>query len=166
MTVNSNPNKNQKKTDGRVTTLWALGMMLLVLGVAFSIGWATRGPRIHDFTGVGQAEILEVSIYERGDKERVDVVYRFKVRITAGEETFIDRYDHSSKPEWKPGDVLPITYNINNPKEYVIDYTPEEYVRWYNKMGVLTLGMILGAVYCFGMSYRIKHRRAEDADIG
>lgn len=164
MTDYSRQSKNQKKLYGRATTLWASGVILLVLAVAFSIGWATRGPRIHDFTGIGQAEILEISSYDRGGLERVDIVYSFKVRITAGEETFTDRYKLSSTSDWHQGDILPITYNINNPQEYVIDIAPEEYVQWYNKMGVLTLGLILGAAYCLGMSYGIKHRIAKDAE--
>lgn len=165
MTVNSKPNNDQKKRYGRATTLWALGVILLVLAVAFSIGWATRGLKINNFTGIGQAEILEISSYDRGGLERVDIVYSFKVRITAGEETFTDRYKLSSKSDWHQGDILPITYNINNPREYVIDIAPEEYVQWYNKMGVLTLGLILGAVYCLGTSFRIKRGIAKEAEL-
>lgn len=161
MTTASN---QTQKPDGRVTTLWALGVILLVMAIAFSIGWATRGSRIHDFTGIGQARILDVTRYERGDRERVDVVYRYKVQITAGQVTFVDRYDHSSG-KWQPGNVLRITYNVKNPHEYVIDYTPEEYARWYHTMGMITLGMALGAVCCFGSSYRIKRRIAQDAEI-
>lgn len=155
---------NSQKPDGRVTTLWALGVILLVMGIAFSIGWATRGPRIHDFTGIGQARILDVTRYERGDKDRIDVVFRYKVQITAGQETFVDRYDHSTN-KWRQGDVLRITYNIKNPHEYVIDMSPEEYVRWYNMMGMVSLGLMLGAVYCLGTSYRIKRRIMQDAEF-
>lgn len=165
MTTASIQTGNPKKPDGRATTLWALGAILLVMAIAFSIGWASRGPRIHDFTEIGQARILDITRYERGDKERVDVVYRFKVQITAGQETFVDRYDHSSKTNWRQGDVLPITYNINNPHEYVIDNTPEEYAQWYNKIGMITLGLMLGAVCCFGASFRMKRRIAQDAEI-
>lgn len=162
MTTAPKSTNKHKKSDGRVTTLWALGAILLVMAIAFSIGWATRGPRIHDFTGIGQARILDVTRYERGDRERVDVVYRYKVQITAGQETFADRYNHSGN-KWRQGDVLPITYNINNPREYVIDSTPEEYARWYHKIGMFTLGLTLGAVYCFGMSFRLKRKNAQDA---
>lgn len=161
MTTASN---QTQKPDGRVTTLWALGVILLVMAIAFSIGWATRGTRIHDFTGIGQARILDVTRYERGDKDRVDVVYRYKVQITAGQETFVDRYDYSTN-KWRQGDVLPITYNVKKAHEYVIDYSPEEYARWYNTMGMITLGMALGAAFCFVNSYRIKRRIAQDAEI-
>lgn len=162
MTTASN---QTQKPDGRVTTLWALGVILLVMAIAFSIGWATRGTRIHDFTGVGQAEILKITRIERSIKDRNDFRYRFDVRITAGEETFTDRYNHSSRSDWQQGSILPIAYNINNPREYVIDYTPEEYARWYHTMGMITLGLALGAVYCLGNSYRIKRRIAQDAEI-
>lgn len=157
--------KTAKKHDGRRSTLWALGVILMVLAIGFSIGWATRGPRIHDFTGIGQAEILDVTTYERGDRERVDIVYRFKVRITAGEDTFIDRYDHSSKSEWRQGDILPIAYNVNNPREYVIGDTPQGYARWYRTIGAVTLVLTLGAVYCLGMSFRMKREAAEDSEM-
>lgn len=156
---------NSKRPDDRVTGLWALGVILLVMAIAFSIGWATRGPRIHDFTGIGQAKILDVTRYERESRKRLKVVFRYNVQITAGQETFIDRYDHSTKTDWKPGDVLPITYNINNPGEYVIDSTPEEYTRWYHTIGMIALGLMPGAVCCLGASYRIKRRIALDADI-
>lgn len=164
MTTASNQTNNSQKRDGRVSTFWALGVILLVLAIAFSIGWASRGPRIHDFTGIGQARILDVTRYERGGMERSDTVYRYKVQITAGQETFVDRYDYSSN-KWRKGDVRPITYNIKNPHEYVIDDTPEEYTRWYNTMGIITLGMLLGAVFCLGNSYRIKRRIVQDAEI-
>lgn len=162
----SKPASNEKKPDGRVSTLWALGVMLLVLGVAFSIGWGTRGPRIHDFTGVGQAEILKMTIIDRPYKDRLEIIYRFDVRITAGEESFVSREERSSRHNWNKGDILPIAYNIQNPREYIIDSTPEAYARWYRSIGLAALGLMLGAVCCFGKAYRIKRLSSERSTFG
>ena len=165
VTIGPEPTNNQKKLDGRASSLWALGVILLMLGIAFSIGWATRGPEIHDFTGIGQAEILKKTRITEYLKERNNSTeYRYQVRITAGEATFCDQYKHSGGTVWQEGEILPIAYNINNPREYVIDSTPEEYIQWYHTIGILALSLMLGAAVCFGVSSRIKRRIAEKAE--
>ena len=165
VTIGPEPTNNQKKLDGRASSLWALGVILLMLGIAFSIGWATRGPEIHDFTGIGQAEILKSTTIHNYLKEHHNSTkYRYQVRITAGEVTFYDQYEHSSETVWQEGEIVPIAYNINNPREYVIGSTPEEYIQWYDTIGIYALSFMLGAAVCFGVRFRIKHRIAEKAE--
>ena len=165
VTIVPEPTNNQKKPDGRVTTFWVWGVILLLLAIAFSIGWATRGPEIYGFTGIGQAEILKKTRISEYLKERSgSTQYRYQVCITAGEVTFYDQYEHSSETVWQEGEILPIAYNINNPREYVIDSTPEEYIQWYHTIGIIALSLMLGAAACFGASFRIKRRIAEKAE--
>lgn len=163
VTIVPEPTNNQKKPGN--TFLWVCGVILLFLAIAFSIGWATRGPTIHDFTGIGQAEILKKTRISKYLRERNhSTEYRYHVRITAGEETFYDQYEHSGKTVWEEGEIVPIAYNRNNPREYVIDSTPEEYIQWYDTIGIYALSFMLGAAVCFGVRFRIKHRIAEKAE--
>ena len=165
VTIIPEPTNNQKKRDGRASSLWALGVILLMLGIAFSIGWATRGPEIHDFTGIGQAEILKsTTIHSYLKEHHNSTKYRYQVHITAGEVTFYDQYKHSNQTVWQEGEIVPIAYNINNPREYVIGSTPEEYIQWYDTIGICALSFMLGAAVCFGVRFRIKHRIAEKAE--
>ena len=165
VTIVPEPTNNQKKPDGRASSLWALGVILLMLGIAFSIGWATRGQEIHDFTGIGQAEILKSTTIRDYLKERNNSTkYRYQVHITAGEVTFYDRYEHSGETVWQEGEIVPIAYNINNPREYVIGSTPEEYIQWYATIGICALSFMLGAAVCFGVRLRIERRIAEKAE--
>ena len=98
VTIVPEPTNNQKKLNGRASSLWALGVILLMLGIASSIGWATRGPEIHDFTGIGQAEILKSTTIHNYLKEHHNSTkYRYQVHITAGEVTFYDQYEHSNQ---------------------------------------------------------------------
>ena len=165
VTIVPEPTNNQKKPDGRATFLWVWGVILLFLAIAFSIGWATRGPEIYDFTGIGQAEILKKTRITKYLNERnSSTKYRYHVRITAGEETFYDQYKHSGGTVWQEGEILPIAYNRNNPREYVIDTTPEEYIQWYHTIGILALSLMLGAVVCFGVGSRRKRRITAKAE--
>ena len=165
VTIVPEPTNNQKKRDGRASSFWVLGVILLILGIASSIGWATRGAEIHDFTGIGQAEILKSTTIHNYLKEHHNSTkYRYQVHITAGEVTFYDQYEHSNETAWQAGEIVPIAYNINNPREYVIGSTPEEYIQWYDTIGIYALSFMLGAAVCFGVRFRIKHRIAEKAE--
>ena len=144
-----------KKLKSRSGTWFALAVILMVLGVAFTIGWAIRGPRIHDFTGIGQAKILTMDYISMGYGDRSDDRYIFDIQVTAGEETFTRKERWTSKPSWKVGDIVPITYNINNPKEYVIDSDPESYTRWYKNIGILALILLISGLWCFWKSWRL-----------
>ena len=165
VTIVPEPTNNQKKLNGHASSLWVLGVILLILGIASSIGWATRGAEIHDFTGIGQAEILKSTTIHNYLKEHHNSTkYRYQVHITAGEVTFYDQYEHSNETAWQAGEIVPIAYNINNPREYVIGSTPEEYIQWYDTIGIYALSFMLGAAVCFGVRFRIKHRIAEKAE--
>ena len=154
-----------KKAKAKSETMFAFAVILSVLGIAFTISWCVRGPRIHDFSGIGQARILTMSQYTNDLKERSETVFRFDVQINAGEETFTCREKRSSKPSWKVGDVVPVTYNVKNPKEHVLGLTPEAYTKWYNTIGIVAFAFLLGGGCFFRISWKLK-RFAIENEVG
>lgn len=144
-----------KKLRSRSGTWFAFAVILMVLGIAFSIGWASRGPRIHDFTGIGQAKILTMNYISQGHGDRSDDRFVFDVQVTAGGETFACSEWRTSKPSWKVGDIVPVTYNVNNPREYVIDRDPKVYARWYKNIGILALILLISGLWCSWKSWRL-----------
>lgn len=147
--------------------MFFLAAIFLIIGIALAVGWSIRGTRQADFCGIGQAQVLDVTSEQRIDwKNRTTRTrYSFSLHVTAGSSEFDCVEKRESRNGWKKGDILPIVYNVKNPKEFVLNISPEELMQWDHTMGIIAVIVLLVGFVCLFVgtgAKRIAARKEKD----
>lgn len=121
--------KEMKSTGNRRQMLFYIGVVMLLISIGFVIAWSNQGTNVENFTGIGQAEILNITKerVKSSRKEIADTRYTIDVRVTAGGDTIISQQTLSSNHRWKRDDIVPIVYNAADSSEFAMGTTPEGY---------------------------------------
>lgn len=154
------------KTKDLRQVMFYLAAVFLTIGIALVIGWSIRGTNLADYRGIGQAKVFDVKSEQRIRRIGIENRYRFILRVTAGSSVFECTEIRESLNGWKKGDVLPIVYNIKNPKEFALNMTPEELFRWNHTMGIIAVLVLLVGATCLFVGFRLKRPagRRQDHD--
>lgn len=146
----------EKKYSGRSSVYFALAVIVGVLAVPFTFAWGGRGLHIDRFTGTGTATIIRYEDVYITDNSG----YKYEAIIEIDGKTMNYRRNIRSKnrPHWKVGQQLPVTYNIDNPKELVIGSTPEEYAKWFQTLKYVIIAMWIAFVFFTVMAIRSRIR--------
>lgn len=111
---------SERKQGNRGAALIVYGILAAMIGFGLSVLWGVHGPRIKEFTGTAQATIINASSFRSGSKTH----WRYDLLTEIDGREYPLKVNNSSR-KYSVGTVLPITYNVNDPTEFVLSRTPE-----------------------------------------
>lgn len=146
--------------------MYALAAIFLIIGISLAAAWSIRGTRHDDFCGIGQAQILNIRSEQRTGRQSIETRFHFTLHVTAGTSVFDCEETRESTNGWREGTVLPIVYNVTNPKEFVLDMSQDELNRWDNVLGrIAVIVLLIGFVCLFiGIKTRQPSRKSLNSD--
>lgn len=146
--------KEKARTQRQI--LFSCAAIFLLIGLALAVGWCVRGMNQADYRGIGRAEVIRIRSDKRNSRLSMETRYHFTLHVTAGLSEFDCEEIRESRNDWHEGDVLPIVYNVKNPREFALNMSPDELAGWTNTMGIIAVIVLLVGIVCLFVGIRTK----------